>query len=83
DPPDHERLRDPIQRTFTPGRIARLVPAINALLDQMLALVCERDRFDLVAELARPLPVRVIVALIGAPAQDWPQIGRWSARARR
>ena len=79
DPPEHERLRDPIQRTFTPGGIARLVPAINALLDQMLAGVCEQDRFELVAELARPLPVRVIVALIGAPAEDWPQIGRWSA----
>jgi cytochrome P450 len=82
DPPEHERLHGPIQRTFTPIRVSALAPTITKLIDQTLTRLGERDRFDLVAELARPLPLWVILALIGAPPEDWPQIGRWSdARA--
>ncbi len=79
DPPEHERLRRPVRRALTPGRFSALTPAIAGLIDQTLTWLCDRDRFDLAAELARPLPLWVILALIGAPPEDWPQLGRWSA----
>jgi cytochrome P450 len=80
DPPAHAKLRGLISRAFTPRTIASLEPRIRELsrrlLDPMLAP--GRDRIDLAADYAVPLPMMVISEMIGIPLADWPRFKRWS-----
>lgn len=77
DPPAHDRLRGPAARAFTPGRVAAMVPTIEATISDLLDQVAGEERFDLVAALAHPLPATVIFALLGVPPEDRPTLKRW------
>jgi unspecific monooxygenase len=70
DPPDHTRLRRLVSQAFTPQRVARLRPVIEATVDRLLIDVAERQTVDLVADVARPMPRAVIGELIGLPVAD-------------
>ena len=78
DPPNHSRLRNIVNRGFTPRRIAALEPRLreiaNAALDRML----EKDEFDLVRDFTIPLPVMVIAELLGVEAERFEDFKRWS-----
>jgi cytochrome P450 len=78
DPPEHTRLRSLVGRAFTPRRVAELEPWMRArtreLLDRMLA----REEFDLMAELAIPLPIIVISELLGVEPERREDFKRWS-----
>ncbi len=78
DPPDHTRLRGLVNRAFTPAAIAAIEPRIRAIVDELLAAIDGRDTFDLIADLAVPLPATVIAELLGVPAEDYPRFKRWS-----
>jgi cytochrome P450 len=71
DPPDHARLRRPVQKAFTP-RLAALRPRTEQiaaeLLDEMAA--ARGDVIDLLDAYARPLPVTVLCELLGVPVPD-------------
>ena len=78
DPPDHTRLRGLVQKAFTPRVVERLRPRIEQLCDDLLDDALERGRIDLVADVASPLPVQVIVEMLGVPAEDHEQFRVWS-----
>ena len=71
DPPDHTRLRPPVQKAFTPRRTGQLRPRTKeiaaGLLDEMVA---RGDVVDLLDGYARPLPITVICELLGIPVAD-------------
>ena len=71
DPPDHTRLRRPVQKVFTP-RCAALRPSAEEiaadLLDEMAA-ACG-DVIDLLGAYARPLPITVLCELLSIPVAD-------------
>lgn len=79
DPPDHTRMRDLVQKAFTPRMIASLQPRIVRLAEELVAAGAAQGRFDFVAEVAHPLPVVLIAELLGAPPEDRPLFKRWSA----
>jgi cytochrome P450 len=79
DPPDHTRLRKLAQKAFAPKVVKALEPDITALVDALLDQIAEQGRFDVVADLAYPLPVAVICRLLGVPIEDEPEFGRASA----
>jgi cytochrome P450 len=82
DPPAHGRLRRPAARAFTPRRVAGMRDTIRTATRELLDAVEDRERFELVAALAHPLPASVIFALIGLPRDDWAQLKSWcGARA--
>ena len=73
-PPDHARMRRLAAGVFTPRRVEAMRAAI---VDQATTLTRYLDHlgkrgevFDFVTEFAYPLPIRVICALLGVPAQD-------------
>ncbi|HEV2371945.1 MAG TPA: cytochrome P450 [Streptosporangiaceae bacterium] len=71
DPPAHTRLRRLIGKAFSPSLIRRLRPDIEGMVDGLLAPAAERGWFDAVADLAFPLPVMVVCALMGIPESDY------------
>ncbi len=79
DPPDHTRLRKLVSKAFVPKVIKALEPDITALVDSLLDNVAAHGQFDVIADLAYPLPVAVICRLLGVPLEDEPQFSRASA----
>jgi cytochrome P450 len=78
DPPDHGILRRIVNRGFTPQRIAALEPRIRAVVDACAASLRGRPRFDLIADLAIPVPVAIIAQLLGVEAERLEDFKRWS-----
>lgn len=78
DPPDHTRLRSLLQKSFTPTQLARSRTRIQATIDGLLDLVCDRGEMDFIKEVAFPLPATVIAVLLGAPTEDIEPIKQWS-----
>ena len=78
DPPDHTRLRAAMGRAFVPGRVERLGPAIEQLVDRFIARVAGRGEMEVIGDLANPLPVAVIGTLLGVPAADFARLKAWS-----
>jgi cytochrome P450 len=80
DPPDHTRLRALVQKAFTPRMIEQLRPRIMAVVGELLDRIAEKGgRFDLIEDLAYPLPVVVIAELLGVPTTDRATFHDWSA----
>ncbi|HEX7095310.1 MAG TPA: hypothetical protein VF183_05470 [Acidimicrobiales bacterium] len=63
----HERLRSVVGRSFTPRRTDLLRAAIRAHADEVLDRAMDSGSFDVVADLASPLPLWVICRFLGVP----------------
>jgi cytochrome P450 len=80
DPPDHTRLRRLVSKAFVPKVVKALEPDIAAMVDGLLdKAVVKSEPFDVIADLAYPLPVAVICRLLGVPISDEPQFSHASA----
>lgn len=80
-PPDHTRLRRLVSGAFTPARIRELVPRIDAIASELVGDL--GPRFDVIGQLALPLPVAVISELLGIPEADRPMLVTWSEQLSR
>lgn len=70
DPPDHDVLRASIMHHFAPERMKGLQGHIRALVEALVDRIRGRNRIDIVADFAYPLPVTVICELLGVPPTD-------------
>ena len=70
DPPEHTTHRGLMSRVFTPRRMAELEDQVRAYCVRCLDPLVGRDRFDLIADFAAELPMRVIGMLLGIPEAD-------------
>jgi cytochrome P450 len=77
DPPDHTRLRRLVAKEFTPRAIAGLEERVTKLASSLLDDLAGRDRIDLIADFAHPLPVTVISEMLGIPIEDRERFRRW------
>jgi cytochrome P450 len=80
DPPDHTRLRRLISRDFTPRRIREMEPRIRAVAVELLDDAAGRGEFDLMADFANVLPVKVIANMLGVPQDRYATFKDWSDR---
>ena len=82
EPPKHTRLRSLVGKAFSRSRIESLRPEVeriaNNLLDQAENKLSSNGNFDLIADYAEPLPVKVIAALLGFPDRDEHLLRPWS-----
>lgn len=78
DPPRHDRLKALVIKEFTPERIAEHKDHVKQIIDNVLDSVADRERFDLVADVARPIPARVIGSLLGTPPEDDAKLVHWT-----
>jgi cytochrome P450 len=79
EPPDHTRLRSLVTRAFTPRRVESLRLRIQTIVDRLIDRALDAGEFDLIADVAEPLPVTVIAELLGVPEADRPLLRPWSA----
>jgi cytochrome P450 len=79
DPPAHTRLRQLVVKAFAPAMMWRLRPEIERACHALLDARLGASAHELVADFASPLPVGVIAALLGVPAEDGDRFRRWSA----
>ncbi|UGT75682.1 cytochrome P450 [Mycolicibacterium smegmatis] len=73
DPPMHTMLRGLMSRVFTPRRMAEIEDQIRRYCVRCLDPLVGSDRFDIIAELASTMSMRVIGMLLGIPESE--QIG--------
>ena len=76
--PEHARLRGLVSRAFTPRRVRELRDPITGIARRLLADLDGQPSFDLLSDFAEPYSVRVIAALLGAPADHSDQLVAWS-----
>ncbi len=79
EPPDHTRVRRLVSKAFTPRYVEGLRPRVQALMDGLVDRVVGAGEFDLLAEVAEPLPVTVIAEMLGVPDADRHLLRPWSA----
>jgi cytochrome P450 len=70
DPPTHTMHRGLMSRVFTPRRMAALEHQVREFCVRCLDPLVGSGGFDVVAELASIMPMRVIGMLLGIPEQD-------------
>lgn len=78
DPPDHTRLRSLVFQAFAPALMASLRPRIQAVVDAALDRVVPAGRFDVIRDVAYPIPAVVIAELLGVDAADRDRFKAWS-----
>lgn len=77
-PPEHSAFRRTFIRPFTPAAVDRLAPSIDGLARDLCRPIAERRSFDVMTELAFPLPITVVSDLIGIPQADGTQVKQWN-----
>ena len=75
---EHTRLRRLVSKAFTPRAVTRLDTTIVDVLNELIDPLTIAGRCDVVADIARPYPVPVICALLGAPPEDWRLFSAWA-----
>ena len=74
----HAAMRAIVNRGFTPRRVASFEKRARELVEQGLAPLRRGEPFDLVRDLAVPLPVTIIAEMIGVPTERLDDFKRWS-----
>ena len=77
DPPDHTRIRNLIQRIFTPKFVNDKREKIEGFVDSLLDNVMEKKQMEVLADLALPLPLMVLGDLLGFTLEECQKIKKW------
>ena len=80
DDPLHTKRRVLVNRGFTPRTVLRWEDHVKATVARLLDAATEKDRVELIEDLAGPLPAQMIGLLLGYPHEMWPKLMDWSQR---
>jgi len=83
DPPDHTRIRNLVNRNFTPKAIETWRPRVVEIVDRLLDEAAERGEMEVIGDFGFQVPVIVICELLGVPSEDRHLFGPWSSDASR
>lgn len=79
EPPKHTRLRALVSKAFNKNVIESQREIIEKIVAELIdGIKAQHGNFDLIADFAEPLPVKVIVALLGFPEEDEYLLRPWS-----
>jgi cytochrome P450 len=74
----HTGMRGVVNRGFTPRRVRAWEPRIRELVDECMAKLHGSEPFDVVRDLAIPLPVTIIAEMLGIEPERRDDFKRWS-----
>lgn len=77
-PPEHTRLRNFINKAFSPKRINALEPAIRKLANDYVDSFISKGKTDIVQDFVYEFPALVIFMLLGVPNEDVADVKRWA-----
>ena len=78
DPPEHTRLRKLLNKGFSAPAVEGLRPQVEAIVDQMLKPLQRGSEVELMREFANPMPVRIILEMLGIPQELRDTFVEWS-----
>lgn len=78
EPPSHSWLRRFIDPSFTAGRIKKMQPQIEALVNDLIDAFINDGAVEFVGQFCVPLPMHVIADRLGLPKADLPRLKAWS-----
>jgi cytochrome P450 len=78
DPPVHGEMRNTVSRGFTPGVIRSWEPRIREIVERQTEKLRSGESFDVMRDLAIPLPVTIIAEMIGVEPDRTADFKRWS-----
>lgn len=82
EPPKHTRLRSLVAKAFNRNKIEGMRPSVERITQQLLDAIDEKiksgEAFDLIADYAEPLPVKIIADLLGFPESEEHLLRPWS-----
>lgn len=79
EPPKHTRLRGLVLKAFNRNRMESMRSQIEEIASMLLEDIENSGQdFDLIADYAEPLPVKVIALLLGFPPEDEHLLRPWS-----
>jgi cytochrome P450 len=70
DPPEHGRLRDAIHPPLAPGQAERWRGLVRSVINELLDGLAPQGRMEMMGEFATPLPLYVIVEMLGIPPAE-------------
>lgn len=79
DPPRHEHLRALVRSVFTSAYVASLEPMVRDTVGEVLRAAATGEQVAYVKDVATPIGGRIVANIIGIPAGDDQQFGKWSA----
>jgi cytochrome P450 len=74
----HTRMRNVVNRGFTPGRIGALAPRVGEIARELAAPLIEAGECEFLRDFAVPLPVIVIAEMLGVDPERRADFKRWS-----
>jgi cytochrome P450 len=77
DGPAHRRIRNIVNRGFVPRRIQTLQGRVNAIVADCMSGLDEAAEFDLMSQVAIPIPIRTVADMLGVPDHAG-DLKRWS-----
>lgn len=78
DPPEHTRLRKLLNKGFSPSVVDSLRPQVEDIVERMLKPLERGSEVELMRQFANPLPVRIILEMLGIPQQLHATFVDWS-----
>jgi cytochrome P450 len=78
DPPEHTRLRKLLNKGFSPAAIEGLRPQVEDIVNRMLEPLQQGSEVELMQEFANPLPVRIILEMLGISQDLHHEFVDWS-----
>src|SRR5262245_66575658 len=78
DPPRHEQLRGIVNRAFTLRRIDGWSRRVGEIVEGCMTKLRRGERFDVVEDLAIPVPMVVIAEMLGVETERRGDFKAWS-----
>lgn len=78
DPPEHTRLRKLLNKGFSPSVVDSLRPQVEDIVERMLKPLERGSEVELMRQFANPLPVRIILEMLGIPQELHAAFVDWS-----
>ena len=80
DNPLHAQRRKLVSKRFTPRAVTSREERVREVVVDLIDSALAKGAVDVVADLAAPLPARMIGWLLGFPDDAWPDLRDWSER---
>jgi cytochrome P450 len=74
DPPAHTRLRKLVSYAFTRSKVREYEEYTRTIARDLLDKAIAKGEFDFVTEISEPLPITVLISILGLPQEDGPYL---------